>query len=49
MRMAVVNAADGVSGITAKGHTVWDLQNKSGEEWVNAELCHDQSLTLQLQ
>jgi hypothetical protein len=39
MRMAVVDAADGVSGITANGR-VWDLWKKSGR--VDAELCHDQ-------
>ena len=43
MRMAVVNAAEGVSDITANG-TVWDLPNKSG--WVHAKLCHYQGLTL---
>jgi hypothetical protein len=39
MRMAVVDAADGVSGIAANGR-VWDLWKKSGR--VDAELCHDQ-------
>ena len=44
MRMAVVNAAEGVSGITANG-TVWGFPNKSGR--VYAKLCHDQDLMLQ--
>jgi hypothetical protein len=44
MRMAVVNAAEGVSGITGNG-TVWGFPNKSG--WVYAKLCHDQDLMLQ--